>query len=228
MPPKRRPTTPTPSPNTPNGVVFEPWKLIVLAMFFLGLGMLLGFFMSEYTRQNRVASMQSAPQQGALPVDQEIRSLLQHIGEAETQLLTDPNNPEVRVHIGNLYYDLALARDRTTDRDGTQGAWRRATGHYEAARELGVSDADMLTDLGTAYYRMNQPERAIATYDAALALNPRNANTWMNLGVVKRQALNDIPGAISAWQEYLRLDPTSANADRVRTWLAQISGSVPE
>ncbi len=215
-------------PKAPTGVVFEPWKIIVLAMFFLGLGMLLGFFMSEYTRQNRVVSMQSAPQQGALPVDQEIRALLQHIGEAETQLLADPNNPEVRVHIGNLYYDLALAHDRVTDVANAQEAWGRAARHYEAARELGVNDADMLTDLGTVYYRMNQPERAIETYDASLALNPRNANTWMNLGVVKRQALNDIPGAIAAWQEYLRLDPVSANADRVRMWLAQVSGSVPE
>lgn len=226
MPPKRCPTPTTPVSKPPNGVVFERWKLIVLAAFFLGLGMLLGFFMSEYIRQNRATSQQI--QHGALPVDQEIRALLQHIGDAETQLLAEPNNPQVRVHIGNLYYDLALARDQVADAAGAQEAWQRAVQHYEAARSLGVADANMLTDLGTAYYRMNQPERAVEMYDAALAANPTNTNTWMNLGVVKWQALNDIPGAIAAWQEYLRLDPASANADRVRMWLAQVSGAVPE
>lgn len=228
MPPKRRNVSASTTQKRPVGAVTEPWKIIVLAMFFLGLGMLLGFFMSEYARPNRVASGQSTQQQSMLPGGEEIRALLQHIEEAETQLFADPNNPQVRVHVGNLYYDLALARDQAGDGTNAQEGWVRAVRHYEAARELGVVDADMLTDLGTSYYRMNQPEQAVEMYEAALEVNSRNANTWMNLGVVKRQALNDIPGAIAAWQEYLRLDPASANADRVRMWLAQVSGSVPE
>jgi tetratricopeptide (TPR) repeat protein len=226
MPTKRKTITPKQPTSLPNGVVFEPWKVVLLASFLIGIGTLLGWFSHAAIAPRQAFAPHQFAQQ---PVDnQEIQALTAHIEEAEAELLIDPLNAATQIHLGNLYYDLGSARNNSGNAQGAHSDWKRAIRHYEQARSSGGASPDVLTDLGTMYFRTDQPENAVAAYEEAISADPRHLNAWMNMGVAKRQSLGDNEGATAAWKRYLEIDPNSADASRVRTWLQQMGAEFPD
>jgi len=235
-------------PNRTATIAFEPWKILLIGFFFLTLGVLLGWFMhavyAPAPRHGGVGQSGAAAAQQAL--DAEVTSILAHIEQSRTQLLrtaatitisdtvmngetwlhipywANPGDPEINVHMGNLYYDLGAAHSNAANGVGARDAWLQSIRYYTLARDAGVAAPDFLTDLGTMYFRTDQPDKAVELYEEALSIDPRHRNAWMNLGVVKRQGLNDVPGAIAAWQSYLEINGTGPDADRVRLWLSQV------
>jgi len=211
-------------PNRTATIAFEPWKILLIGIFFLTLGVLLGWFMhavyAPAPRHGGVGQSGAAAAQQAL--DAEVTSILAHIEQSRTQLLANPGDPEINVHMGNLYYDLGAAHSNAANGVGARDAWLQSIRYYTLARDAGVAAPDFLTDLGTMYFRTDQPDKAVELYEEALSIDPRHRNAWMNLGVVKRQGLNDVPGAIAAWQSYLEINGTGPDADRVRLWLSQV------
>jgi tetratricopeptide (TPR) repeat protein len=67
------------------------------------------------------------------------------------------------------------------------------------------------TNLATALQESGRPADAIAHYQRALQIRPDYAPAVNNLGIV-RVAAGDLPGAISAFREQVRLQPQSAPA----------------
>jgi Flp pilus assembly protein TadD len=68
-----------------------------------------------------------------------------------------------------------------------QQNYAAAIQHLGKAAELGINDAGVYNFLGVSYSRMNQLEKAAASYRKALALNPELAATRVNLaGVYER------------------------------------------
>jgi tetratricopeptide (TPR) repeat protein len=166
----------------------------------------------------------AAPSQGAPEASgQPVEVVLDRIAQAESQLATRPGDLPQREHLGNLYYDLGEGRDHLGDKQGARQAFLRAIEHYEAVRQAKIATPDVLTDLGTMYFRSGQAERAVKAYEEAIAKDPRHRNAWMNLGIVKREGLGDQAGARQAWERFLEISPTGPDAERVRTWLTQVS-----
>ena len=66
-----------------------------------------------------------------------------------------------RVQLGNLYFDAERFQD--------------AAEWYEAALKIEPKDVNVSTDLGIAYYYMNQPDKALAQFDRSLAIDPKHA-----------------------------------------------------
>jgi tetratricopeptide (TPR) repeat protein len=99
------------------------------------------------------------------------------------------------VQLGNLYFDA----ERYTD----------AIKWYEAAYALKPDDANVSTDLGVAYYYINQPDRAIAQLERSLSVDPKHTKTLLNLGIVKAFGKQDLDGAAQAWQQVVAIAPTS-------------------
>ena len=205
------------------GLVVEPFHLVLIALSFLVLGVLLGWFTHGYYS----VSQQPAGGQGGAPAAgadaEQVRMLLDHVAQAESQLAARPGDLSQREQLGNLYYDLGEARARIGDAAGARQAFLRAIEQYEVVRQAGTATPDVLTDLGTMYYRSGQPGRAVKAFEEAVAKDPRHRNAWMNMGVVKRESLNDETGAREAWQRFLEISPAGPDAERVRTWLNQVS-----
>jgi tetratricopeptide (TPR) repeat protein len=77
----------------------------------------------------------------------------------------------------------AEAQYRASDWTGAEAAWREAL-------EQPLSDAvraHVCRNLGNAAYRLQQPTQAVAWYEAARRLAPRDADTWTNLEFVRRR-----------------------------------------
>ena len=66
----------------------------------------------------------------------------------------EPANAKPRVDLGNLYFDAERYDDAI--------AW------YEQAVKLQPNDENLSTDLGVCYYYTNQPDKALARFDASL------------------------------------------------------------
>ena len=67
------------------------------------------------------------------------------------RLKSEPNNPDLLVNLGNVYDD---AKQYPT-----------AVDYYGRALKARPADANVRTDMATAYWYMGQPDRALAEFD---------------------------------------------------------------
>jgi tetratricopeptide (TPR) repeat protein len=86
----------------------------------------------------------------------------------------------------------------------------------EAAERCGPTDALLRDAAGTLYSFGNDHRRALSSYDAALALMPRNAQFLYNRASIRR-FLGDLSGAEQDYDAAILLQPTDYEAFKNRT-----------
>ena len=101
--------------------------------------------------------------------------------------------------------------------------WPAAIHHYERAVAAGYGTPDLLTDLGTAYKNIGDPERAFTQYGLAQRKDPFHQNSLFNQAIVHAESHN-APKAIAAAREYLRRFPQGHGADSARTLISELEG----
>lgn len=108
--------------------------------------------------------------------------------------------------------------------------WRNTFTLYEAALRIGPHHVTY-NNRGTAFLKAGDLQRALADFDAALALKPNHASALNNRGSV-RTDLGDYEAALKDCSEAIRLDPTLANAwnnrGNVFTRLGQFNRALEE
>ena len=114
----------------------------------------------------------------------------------------DAKNAKPRIELGNLYFDAERYDDAI--------AW------YEQAVALQPNDENLSTDLGVCYYYTNQPDKALARFDASLKINPKHVKTLLNVGIVRAFGKQDLPGATKAWEQVIALDPNGAEGQAAK------------
>jgi tetratricopeptide (TPR) repeat protein len=145
-------------------------------------------------------SSASSSGQQAPPAFDEARA-----AELKAQADRSPTNADLRVQLGNLYFD--------GERYDEAARW------YEQALSVNPKDVNASTDLGIAYYYANQPDRALAQFDRSLAIDPKHSKTLLNIGIVRAFGKQDLDGAEKAWQRVLELAPNTPEADVARKGL---------
>lgn len=145
---------------------------------------------------------QSSPSP-AIPADvQKQITMLQSI------LKEDPKNLKALIELGNLYFD--------TDQ------FDSAIQFYARALELAPMNADVRTDMGIMYRRKGDPDRAIAEFKKAAQDDPKHVNSRYNMGVVLLHDKADIKGAIQAWEEFLKVEPTGPRSENIRNQMEKM------
>lgn len=161
----------------------------------------------------QAAAPSSQAQAAAPPLDQSRADALRAAAERS------PADADVRVQLGNLYFDAER--------------YEEATRWYEEALKIQPRDINASTDLGIGYYYMNQPDRALAQFDRSLAIDPKHAKTLLNVGIVRAFGKQDLEGAVKAWEQVLEAAaPDSQEAklarqalDGVRTGHSNLGGT---
>lgn len=146
------------------------------------------------------ANAQPTPEQMKKMADTQAAPLLE-------QLKSNPNDPELLGKIGNIYYDV---QDYPT-----------SIAYYQRVLKVQPANADVRTDLATAYWYTGNPDSAIQEFNKALSYQPNKANTLFNLGVVQWQGKMDIKSAVATWQKLLATNPDYENKDRVKQLIAE-------
>ena len=120
--------------------------------------------------------------------------------------LKEPGNPEYKVEIGNLYYDMSQ--------------FRKAISSYEEALKLKPQDPNVETDLATCYYNLGEHDKALQILDKVLRYRPNFPMAMFNKGIVLQVGKNDSRGAIAVWEALLEANPDfpqrSALEQRIR------------
>ncbi len=132
----------------------------------------------------------------------------EEIGHLEGILQKEPKNLQALVSLGNLYFDANQPR--------------KAVEAYEKALQIDPNSPDVRTDLGIMYRQLKDYDRAIKEFREAARLDPAHKNSRFNLGVVLQHDKKDVKGAIQAWEDFLRVEPTGERTDMVRKELAQL------
>lgn len=150
--------------------------------------------------QGQQAQPQLTPEQQKMMADQAAAPLL-------AALKNKPNDFDTIVQLANLYYD------------GRQYA--EAVKYYQLAVKSQPTNADLLTDLGTSIWYMGDADGAIAQFQKALTYQPDHPGTLFNLGVVRWQGKLDPKGAVQAWEQLLRSNPSYPQKQEVEEYIAK-------
>jgi tetratricopeptide (TPR) repeat protein len=192
----------------------------VMAAFSLVLGVMLGYLFRGSAPPSNLApsSSPSASASNSLPslgasagaqgAGPQSKTALDSAAAAMVEALTrTPNDFDTLVKLGNLYYDGQ--------------AYPEAIGYYEKALKVRPDAVEVRTDMGTAYWYSGNADRALAEFDRSLKLRPGHAPTLFNVGIVRWQGKNDSKGAIGAWEELLKKNPSYPQRDKVEQMMAQ-------
>lgn len=92
---------------------------------------------------------------------------------------------------------------------------QEAIRHISTAIEANPRQPDYHYNLAEAYRAAERPNDATRSYEQAVALQPDYTQAWHGLGMV-RQMTGDLQGAITAFQQELKLDPSQRFPPPVR------------
>ena len=134
------------------------------------------------------------------------------IDTLQSILKDDPKYLNVLIQLGNLYFDAEQ--------------FNQAIEAYSTALEIDPKNADVRTDLGIMYRKKGDYDRAIAEFKRAAEMAPKHVNSRYNLGIVLLHDKGDIKGAIKAWEDFLRVEPTGPRADNIRNQMDKMKAMV--
>jgi len=193
----------------------------LLAAFCLLLGVALGYLFhgsaspaalaaapttqqQEMGTQNQNVANQNVPNQQSAQTE---AALAQAVAPFEDAVKKNPNDYDALVQLGNLYYDARL--------------YPSAIKNYEAALKIHPENADVRTDMGTAYWYAGNVDKALTEMQTSLKYRPGHPQTLFNLGWIRWQGKADPKGAVQAWEELLKDNPTYPQREQVEQNIAK-------
>jgi cytochrome c-type biogenesis protein CcmH/NrfG len=174
--------------------------LSFLAGFVIGAVSGIRFSVGDRPETGGPAPATAAPQMG-----QQIRDL-------ERVLERDPKNLQALIALGNACFDMQQHK--------------KAIDAYERALAIDPKNSDVRTDLGIMYRGIGDYDKALSNFREVTRQDPFHKNSRYNIGVVLQNDKKDIPGAIAAWEDFLKLEPTGERADAVRAELQKLKSLV--
>jgi len=160
-----------------------------------------------------------------------IEQLDKEIAKYEAAVTADPKSAEAWRSLAENY---ALRANAQTQGSAAQEAdWRAAAQKYEraskllskqkgaAAKQLRI---DTLQQLVSVYLFLQDPQQATSVYGQITALTPKDPQAFYDMASMAIQA-GDTNTALLAFTRFLKLDPTSPDAQSVRDWIAANSGT---
>jgi tetratricopeptide (TPR) repeat protein len=130
------------------------------------------------------------------------------LAELTHSLERDPENPEMLMDLGNLYYD--------------REDWDRAVATYEKARRKAPKNPNLLSDLGAAHRNRGQFELAVAFFQKA---RENDANHWqslLNWLLVEAYDRRDAAAAQRLLDEVKRRYPEIPQIDKIQEQISSI------
>jgi tetratricopeptide (TPR) repeat protein len=132
----------------------------------------------------------------------------EEVNRLEGIVRNEPTNLQALVALGNLYFD--------------SNQYQKAIDAYERSIAINPNDADVRTDLGIMYRAVKDYDRAIKEFREAARIDPAHKNSRFNLGIVLQHDKKDIRGAIAAWEDFLRVEPSGERSSTVKNEIEQL------
>ncbi len=182
----------------------------LLAAFCLVLGVALGYLFrgSASPAAQPAATVAAQPDNGSPKQGAEAQAAVAQAAAPYLEAVKqNPNDYDSLVKLGNLFYD------------GQQ--FPNAVQYYERALAIHPENADVRTDMGTAYWYAGNADKAVDAMEISLKYRPGHPQTLFNLGWVRWQGKGDPKGAIEAWQQLLKANPDYPQKQQVEQYIAK-------
>jgi cytochrome c-type biogenesis protein CcmH/NrfG len=153
------------------------------------------------------AAPAAAQQPAAPPLDEAKVTAFRSAAEKE------PKNAAPRTQLGDLYFN--------SERFDDSIKW------YEQALALAPNDVRVNSQLAMAYYYTNQTDRALQQLERATKVDPKHAETWLNLGFVRAFGKQDLSGAEQAWQQVIKLAPDAPEGQAAKRAIDSLKSAHP-
>ena len=163
--------------------------LLALAVGFFG-GVMFGIY-----KTGPSGSVQTAAPVQPASIPQSSADVSNKIAVLEREVAANPSDVAAWISLGNNYFD--------TDQ------YEKSIQAYKKALELVPDNANVWTDMGVMYRRSDRPQEAIKAFDKAIEVDPKHETSRFNKGIVLMHDLNDIKGAIEAWEGLLQINPVA-------------------
>ena len=128
-----------------------------------------------------------------------VRAQIEHLRELAKE---DPQNVEILIALGNMYYDAGMAEP--------------AVEYYDRVLAIEADNVDVMVDKATMLRTLKRPDDAVEILQKVIELAPKHEHAWFNMGVIYSVELNDPASAVRAWKMFLEVSPHSAHADAIR------------
>ena len=123
------------------------------------------------------------------------------------KLKTDPKNVDLLNKIALTYKAAHQFND--------------AISYFQKALDVDPKNVAIRTDMASCMYYTGDVDGALAELDKSLTYDPKHPGTLMNIGIIKWQGKNDVPGAVAAWQKLLKLNPNFPQKAVIEHMIAQ-------
>ncbi len=187
-------------------------QVVLVGVGCLVAGWIVGFIMGWGLKDTTgpVPPSAAGPASTVAPPGTALGNLNAEIRELRSIVEKSPESVAAWVRLGNLYFD--------TDQ------YLESIDAYTRALDLHPDNPDVITDRAIMYRSIGDFERAASELRRAAEISPTHLNSLLNLGVVLRYDLNDVPGAILAWKAYLARNPPAEMADKIFREIATLQG----
>jgi len=193
----------------------EPSKLwsnaqaYTFAVICLVLGILVGYLV--HPPKAAVAKVPQPPPamgaMGTMPTPEQLKHMADKKAEPLLAALQkQPNDPALLTKVAETY--LVAQQFQTAET------------YYERAA-ASRPDAKTLTQLASSYYYGGDADKAIATLDRALQVDPKYPDALFNLGTIQWRAKADPKAAIAAWEKLLKTNPHHPKRAQVEEAIAR-------
>ena len=159
----------------------------------------------------------------------EISNFAEQAQMMEAALKKDPNNVNIMVQVGNLYYDWGQDEvNKKGDVAQPVEKWDRAVGFYQEALEIDPANVNVRVDMANLMRYTGQPDEAIEEYRKAIKLNPQHPQARINLILALGQIKRDYKGAIAEYDELLQNIPSQKDNTDLRQEVEAFKESMKE
>jgi cytochrome c-type biogenesis protein CcmH/NrfG len=177
--------------------------MLVFVLVALVFGFFGGVGFSVYKTGSGSSMPPPAPQQQTQANQGTSVELANRIFALERETKANPENLEAWIQLANSYFDSSN--------------YAKAIEAYQKSLALDPQNPNVWTDMGVMYRRNNQPRKAIEAFEKAIEVDPRHEVSRFNKGIVLMHDLNDLKGAMEAWEELVEVNPlaTASNGQSV-------------
>ena len=85
--------------------------------------------------------------------------------------------------------------------------FKEAAAYFDQLLQIDPRNVAVRTERASCLYYMGNVDGALDQLEQSLKLEPTDANSLFNLGMVRWQGKKDAAGAIAAWQQLLQTNP---------------------
>jgi len=200
-------------------------RVYAMAVLCLAVGLGVGYVFREVQASEQAArpvAGASSPHAGAMAGGHMItlEQLKQMADKQAAPLLeklkSDPNNTALLMQVGAVYH--------------SSHQFEQAAAYYGKVVQLDPKNVTARTKLAASLYRGGNSDGAIDQLNHALSVEPNDANSLFNLGIIKLEGKQDSKGALAAWQKLLKTNP-QLSPDRkaeVQKLMAQVLNATGE